>query len=280
MSKNAIQWICQIGLCTLSVGGAVSIAGDTPPSVSVTQTSEITMEELFAGYDVDGNGLLEESECACTSSKQCDANKDGRVSFEEFSDVIVKYVGSQDDALRIVSQLGGVEKFCAAAKQGQLDHIFDVSVDGVFAQWDRNGSGVLEPAECVCEGSKSADANSDGLVSKEEMIYLAESQFGSVDEFLAVVRKSGGVEAFYDEVATDASTFGAVFARYDQNRNGLLEPSEWVCESSRSADLNRDGRVTKSEMATVAERAFGSLDRFEQYVKSQGGAAKFYARRH
>ena len=138
----------------------------------------------------------------------------------------------------------------------------------------RQGHGEFD--ECVCEDSKCADANKDGKVSKEELAKVAEMHFGSKDKFLAMVRQRGGVEAFYNEVGKDACTIGAVFARYDKNKNGSLEPSECICECSKKADFNKDGRVSKDEFLKLTKAMLGSQKKFEQFVKSQGGAEKFY----
>lgn len=183
----------------------------------------------------------------------------------------------KETANALIKRLGGYRKVCTLAESGKLDQLMDVSLEKVFAKWDLDKSGTLESSECVCNGSKSADSNGDARVTMEEMSNLAEDHFGSVDKFVAVVRAHGGVEAFYEEVSADACTIGAVFTRFDRNNNGSLESYEWDCGSSRMADSNRDGKITQREMEVLVARAFGSVARFEQYVQSQGGAAKFVA---
>ena len=277
MLINQGKWFTRFAACLFLLGGHACIGIQSQAAETPTKT--VTIADLFARYDLNGNGLLDEDECVCEGSKLCDFNKDGEVSRAEFFKGVARQAGSHESATKMITRLGGVEKFYALAKSGQLEQALSVSMDDVFAQWDRNNSGVLEADECVCQCSKSADVDKDGKVSKQEMSYFAERNFGSVDRFLAMVRQRGGVEAFYNEVATEASTIGAVFARYDTNHNGSLEPNEWVCENSKAADYNRDGKVTEQEMVVMVKRAFGSVERFEQYVKSQGGAAKFHARR-
>ena len=236
----------------------------------------VTIADLFDRYDVNGNGAIEGSECICEGSKQCDANKDGKISRAEFELGVTQCAGSYENAIGLIRQIGGIEKFYLLAKSGELEKLMNVSLESLFAQWDRNGSGSLEKDECVCKGSKHADTNGDGRVSKEEFANVGKQHFGSIENLIAAVRGRGGAEAFYCEVATGACTVGAVFARYDKNKDGRLESSECICEGSKSADRNRDGYVTKLEFTQGVDKVFGSQKQFEQFVKHNGGAQEFY----
>ena len=274
MLLNSKNWVCGIGVCVCLLAGQAFV--DTDAVFAQESADDLTVEKVFARYDTNDDGKLQSAECVCKGSKMCDADKNGIVTKEEFLTGIEKLCGSHDEAVKMIKGMGGLEKFYTMAKNGELEKAMDVSMEKVFAQWDRNGNGFLEPEECVCKGSKMADANKDSKVTKEEMIKTAEEHFGSVDKFLDMVRQGGGVEAFYNKVATEACTLGAVFARYDKNQNGTLEPGECVCAGTKGADANGDGKVTKEEMIEVAKKHFGSIEKFEAFVKDQGGAEKFF----
>ena len=124
--------------------GQTFLNGQTLRAERQAGSGAITIEGMFARYDVDKNGLIERDECVCAGSKLCDLNKDGKVSPDEFSEGIKKYLGSHDAAIQLVAKQGGIEKFYTLAKSGELQKLMNVSMDKVFAQWDRNKSGFLE----------------------------------------------------------------------------------------------------------------------------------------
>ena len=274
MLMNSKNWVCGFGVCMCLLAGQAFV--DTDAIFAQETADDLTVEKVFVRYDTNSDGKLQMEECVCKGSKMCDANQDGIVTKDEFVNGVAKHCGSKEAAIKMINGMGGLEKFYAMAKSGELEKVMEVSMDKVFAQWDRNGNGFLEPEECVCKGSKMADADKDGKVTKEEMIKTAEEHFGSVEKFLDMVRQGGGVEAFYNKVATEGCTIGSVFARYDKNQNGTLEPGECVCAGTKGADANGDGKVTKEEMIAVAKKHFGSLEKFEAFVKEQGGAEKFF----
>lgn len=275
MLMNVKNWVSGLGVCICLLTGHAHV--DAQTVASEQGKAEITINDVFAKYDANKNGKLDAEECVCKGSKMCDVNKDGVVTKEEFLKGIAEHCGSHEAAIEMINQLGGLDKFYTMAKNGELEKVLDVSMDKVFAQWDRNGNGTLEPEECVCKGSKMADADGDGVVTRQEMNAVAEKHFGSIDKFLAMVRQRGGIEAFYNEVATDSCSMGAVFARYDKNKNGSLEPSECICAGTKMSDHNKDGKVTREEMMETAKQMFGSVEKFEAFVKENGGAEKFYA---
>ena len=56
--------------------------------------------------------------------------------------------------------------------------------------------------ECVCHGSKMADANKDGEVTEDELRTVATKMFGTIEKFESYIADCGGAEAFYDAVTS------------------------------------------------------------------------------
>jgi hypothetical protein len=88
---------------------------------------------------------------------------------------------------------------------------------------------------------READANGDGSVTWQEMMDMRVSIFGRLD------RNGNGVVE-----SSDSPSFGPGRSRFEQAFNGL-----------RSADANRDGRITRSEMLNAPAPLFenGDTDR-------------------
>ncbi len=278
MMLNPKRWITGLGVAICLFTGSAEINGQT---VDAAKSENVTLAKVFARYDLNGDGILQADECICEGSRMCDADKNGQVTREEFDAGVAKLMGSEEKFVGFVKQCGGLEMFYTAAKNGTVEKVAAVSMDAVFAHLDKDSSGVLEKEECICQGSKAADANGDGQVTREEVTAVAVQHFGSEEKFLDAVRAAGGVEAFFKaaeaaEKAAQGSSMEDVFAVYDLNASGKLEQNECICHGSKMADTNGDGIVTREEMKKVAVEMFGSVENFESYIASCGGAAAFY----
>ena len=278
MLLNPKRWIVGLGVAVCLFTGSAEINGQT---VAAAKTEDVSVVKVFDRYDLNNDGILQAEECICEGSRMCDADKDGQVTREEFAAGVTRLMGTEEKFLNVVQQCGGLEMFYTAAKNGSVAKVAAVSADSVFAYLDKNESGVLEKDECICHGSKNADANGDGIVTREEITAVAEKFFGSEEKFLDAVRAAGGVEAFFQaaqaaEQAATGNSLNDVFVTYDKNVSGQLEQEECICQGSKMADTNGDGTVTKEEFNAFAVEMFGSVEKFESYIANCGGAAAFY----
>lgn len=282
MLMNPRRWISGLGMAICVLAGQATMNNQSLQADESGQ--KITLQSVFAKFDTNRNGTIDMSECVCKCCKKCDLDQNGKITRGEFDKAVQQLTGSRENFIRLVEEHGGVDKFYTAAKSGLLDNVAAVSMDSVFAHLDKNNSGVLEKSECVCPGSKCADANADGKVTRKELVQVAVQFFGSEEKFLNEVRSQGGVESFLanlskqkSEKAGNPTSFRAVFAMYDRNGSGVLEKSECICQGSKMADLNKDGKVTQEELGKVAVKMFGSMKKFNKYIDECGGIEKFYA---
>lgn len=274
------NWVASVGLAICMLSGQAAVNSQEVQLQSLS--SDITLRDVFDRFDLNKDDSIQGDEHVCKHSAECDLDRDGSVTFEEFSKSVSHMAGSKAEFLALVGQHGSIDEFYEYVKSGGLEKMADVSMESVFAFLDQDGNGELKTEECICPGSRSSDANEDGIVTKAELRATAVKFFGSEDAFLSVVREKGGVEAFFKSVADEhdsashQTSFEAVFQQYDKDQSGVLETSECICHGSKMADANGDKIVTKEELSKVALSMFGTMEKFEQYIAECGGAEKFY----
>lgn len=167
----------------------------------VHDMENVSMDSVFAYLDKNGSGWLEKEECICRGSKNADANADGKVTQAELSEVAKGYFGSEEAFLDVVRSKGGVERFFASVTCEETECNKSSSLNAVFAKYDQDGSGVLEKSECICEGTKMADADNNGEVCHKEFVDVAVKLFGSRAKAEEHIAELGGAEEFYAAVA-------------------------------------------------------------------------------
>lgn len=278
MLINSKGWVAMMGFAVCVLSGDALVGQETLTANRVA--TEITVDDVFDRFDLDESGKIELDECVCDCSKQCDLNSDKVVTRKEFHHAVAKFAGSGSRFVHMVAEHGGVDAFYELASSGKLDHIVEVSMKSVFDFLDTNGNGVLEQSECICRGSKMADANQDGEVTREEMARVAVAHFGSEDGFLVAVREAGGVANFFQQAKLDneksSITFDDVFEEFDRDGSGTLERAEMIFPNGMQADQNGDGLVSAKELKGLAEKLFGTVEKFEAHVNEFESAAAFY----
>ncbi|MEQ8762458.1 MAG: hypothetical protein RL885_00925 [Planctomycetota bacterium] len=277
------RWVQGLGAAVLIFTGQAMING----ADAETLDGKADVGAVFTRFDLDRDGVLKDQERICPCTRMADFDDDGQVTPAEFARGVDKCLGSAERLSAAVRAFGGVDGFYAAVSEGRFQPSAEpATMAAVFQAYDRDGSGVLEPAECVCEGSRLADVDGNGLVTQVEFTDLIERYFGSSERFLEVVWANGGVESFYEDVRSGRLsgdhhripiTFDNVFACYDRDRSGLLEKGECVCPGSQSADANGDGQVTSAELQAVAVDHFGTTEDFLKMVQSYGTIEGFRA---
>jgi hypothetical protein len=294
------KWTVGAGVVLCLFTGRAVLAGET-----IKAPEKITADAVFATFDTSGNGILETAECICPCTAGSDFDGDGKVTLAEFKKGVVSYVGSEDKLVAMVEKAGGVKAFhdmvVEKVKTGELTlpksaeveaeckELARITMDVVYARYDRNENGTLEADEQVCQGARMADFDRNGKVTQAEFEKLVTQYFGSVDKFVKIVRSYGSVDAFYESVSRGEKpceqkgcdengeiTLSSVFAVYDKNADGCLVDAERCCEGTRKADFDEDGKVTPAEFERIVRAHFGSTKRFLDVVKAQGGPRGFY----
>jgi hypothetical protein len=131
--------------------------------------------------------------------------------------------------------------------------------------YDRNRDGRLSREEMALRYAERRQEEEKERAGREQSRSSSNSRsssssrttsgFGSSS---ASSRSGGGVDSRMEGIAN------SIIGRYDKNRNGVLDRDEWgeMRTDPSAADKNRDGKITKEEMAAwFAERMQGGGDR-------------------
>lgn len=162
---------------------------------------EAALKKRFEGLDTNRDGKLTADELPPERREfilRADANKDGAVTFDEFA---------------------------ARPRQFLVRRI-----EAEFKALDADGDGKLTKAEVAAARGKPmlllmADANKDGVVTKEELAKAFAGRSGAVSE--------------------------RVFAALDADKDGKISAAEWQAAGERRfarLDRNKDGVVTLNEL--------------------------------
>jgi len=115
-----------------------------------------------------------------------------------------------------------------------------------FNRWDFNRDGFVVPDEALKNQSKTTQSR------------LPEEPGGRIDEQTAFEPDYSASPVRLSDVERQQqlrAVAGAVLRRYDSNRSGVLEESEWGALPWRNdpteADENHDGSLTEAELANV-----------------------------
>ena len=121
---------------------------------------------------------------------------------------------------------------------------FDSAIIENFRKFDRNGDGLITPAECLAADEAGVSyRGGSGAPSRESSTSTSEHPKPAAS---APVKIDPRYRAHY----------GKLFAKYDANQDGALVKSEWseMKKSPEGADTDGNGRITQSEFITWAMR--------------------------
>jgi hypothetical protein len=132
------------------------------------------------------------------------------------------------------------------AQDDYLLRLAEFKTENLLAELDQDGDGMLSKEELAIDDSEfqAYDQNGDGMLTKNE-----------IREFQSSHPIPGEPQAQSDDaVSFDQATLQyakRIFERYDTNKDGLLDVSEWskMLFDPSAADTNRDGRITVGEYA-------------------------------
>ena len=132
------------------------------------------------------------------------------------------------------------------AQDDYLLRLAEFKTENLLAELDQDGDGMLSKEESAMDDSEfqAYDQNGDGMLTKDE-----------IREFQSSHPIPGEPQAQSDDaVSFDQATLQyakRIFERYDTNKDGLLNVSEWskMPVDPSAADTNRDGRITVGEYA-------------------------------
>ncbi len=207
-------------------------------------------KERFAKADKNGDGALDATEVGArrwTFMQAADANKDGKVTPAEMDQ----------------ARASGVLKQQAKARFAQMKK-------ERFAKADKNGDGALDATEVGARRwarIQVADADKDGKVTSAELDQArtsglikhehrarwhgAEGAKGGEKGPRARWHGGDGEHAGKGEHARHARSPEQIIARFDANKDGILQTSEMpdrMRTRLERADTNKDGAVTKEEL--------------------------------
>lgn len=124
---------------------------------------------------------------------------------------------------------------------------------------------------------RRADANNDGVITKEEATAKRQKRFDRFD-----LDKNGEVttnEAINAVIKRFESRIKRKIRSYDENGDGKVSKEEFnapVLERFAERDTNKDGKLTKDEMSWFGDRRGGRRGGwFERYRGPQGGPGMF-----
>jgi hypothetical protein len=144
--------------------------------------------------------------------------------------------------------------------------------DERFRRYDSNRDGFLDRQE-ISRGRWSDDPyaydrNHDGKLTPSEMaVRYARRRIAQEGSSSTSGRSSSGSSSSRSSSSGGDSRVEAmlrgIFDRYDSNKNGVFEKSEWgnFRTPPNDADRNRDGKITREEMAPWLAARFGGGSR-------------------
>ena len=117
---------------------------------------------------------------------------------------------------------------------------------------DRNGDGKLSLSELALRYAVRRNARSGGSSSSSRSTSSSSSSRSGSSS-------SRGSSSRGSSDGRMSSMMSGIFSRYDSNKNGILEKSEWknFRTDPSAADKNRDGRISKDELNVWMQSRWG-----------------------
>jgi len=178
--------------------------------------------------------------------KRFDANKDGKLTKDELPEQAAERIMRADvdgDGAVTKKELEEVRKRFTGGQRGGGEGRGMPNPEQLFKRLDADGDGKLskkELPERFGQRIMQADANKDGIVTKEEFAEVAKRMAGG----------RGGPGGFPDTAQ--------LFARADKNKDGKLTKDELpgpLAERLMKADADGDGALTKAELEEARKKA-------------------------
>lgn len=306
--RNSLLYLVliAIALSTQTIAQEAKLAGFGPPAEgtslpgfgslaeplpTLVQEDRAYSAMQFEQYDLDKDGAIDRDETRKTPYKgvegrwfSFDADRDNQLSRTELANF---YARTRIDKTRKLQRAARAKRKAAGIEISSADL---ANSKNQFAQLDRNRDRKLDKREVAAGwGNQTGqifadhDLNASGYLTSKELagqwavvrtnqekqqramqVQLTHLHFGSYGSGLRVVQPQ-----------TLAGPSQVLIGRYDTNRNGILERSEWRQIEGRfdGADGDRNGSLTQQELNAWLARA-----RSRPAARVASGASWFSAR--
>ncbi len=201
------------------------IQADDPFTLVLILADLNDADKAMATHDVNEDGLLDDKEQATLrwpkSGRSDDINRDGRLTHLEIA-----------------------IHFAAQRKENDVKQIDRTVVTRAMQMYDKNRNGQIDPDEITSawpDDPDEIDVDKNGILTQTEL--------ANAFAFRRVVREEIGI------IGVDQGWAIKIRNRFDQNRDGGLNPDEWsntpMPDSPSAFDEDKDQRLTVLEIATM-----------------------------
>jgi Ca2+-binding EF-hand superfamily protein len=258
MRSIVLAAVIALALPLVPEQGRVSAnAAVEPQARGAARGQTAAARQRFREMDQDGDGTISRAEWrgSLQSFRVHDWNRDGVLSGAELNEAVREAANSPEDFDSPV--------------------VFNDWSAARFTNLDRNRDGRLTRAEWIydLETFRRVDRNKDGIVARAEFLggdfdddrgdrfdfldadgnnrVTRQEWHASQEAFTWLDANRDGVLSRLEVEGEGADQQGDVFARLDTNRNNRINPNEWQWSraSFDKLDVNRDGVLTRAEMA-------------------------------